>query len=429
MQLNYFVLAISLHLSCAGWSQNLVLNPSFENVTLANLQCAPYTGSGPFSAAIANWINPNGASSDIFHTSLANSCYCSTASTESSSHGQQAPRTGDAYVNITTRVNEAGPILHEFREYVQGQLSSPLVVGDCYQVSFWVSLGDNCSIASNNIGVKFTAGALVGPGSTFTSLINTTPEYNHTSIITDKVNWVEITFTYIPTTAGQDHFTIGNFFDYASTTELAVAGSLPGFSTRPNAYYYVDDVSIEQIGTGSCVLPVELTSFEGAAQKDGIALEWTTLSERNSDYFTLERIDYEGGTTELAKIPAQGNSNIAVDYKHVDLTPNEGINYYQLTGVDIDGSVSHQETIAVNWKTNQIRVFPNPAQNFVTIQTGNTASKVIRLISAEGRVVRSGHTEESEWTWNLQDLPMGVYQISVESTEGSHYLRFVKNGV
>lgn len=216
--------------------QNLVLNPSFENVNIGNLQCNWYTTVGQFNNAINNWTLPTGGSTDIFHTSLGNGCYSSPFSTNAASVGQQAPRTGDAFVNIVTYGNGG---CTPWREYIQGELSTPLVAGQTYEVKFYVSLADNMSVGTDNIGVKFETGPYFNASN---CPYYTTPELNYTgAIILDKNAWTEISFCFTPTQSGFTHFIIGNFFNDAATNTAPASGTTSGNTIR----YFVDDVSIE----------------------------------------------------------------------------------------------------------------------------------------------------------------------------------------
>lgn len=139
------------------FSQNLVLNPSFENVNTGSLLCSWYVAVSEFNAAINNWTNPTAGSTDIFHTSLATSCFCSPFSTNASSPGTQAPRTGNSMSAVFVYGNGG---CSPYREYLAGQLSSPMVPGQPYCVEFYVSLGDKAQYACNNLGVYFTTSAV-----------------------------------------------------------------------------------------------------------------------------------------------------------------------------------------------------------------------------------------------------------------------------
>ena len=228
-------------LNATVFGQNLVMNPSFEDVNVGSLNCSWYTSVAQFNNAINNWTLPTGGSTDIFNTALATTCYCSPFSTHASNPGQQAPRTGNGYCNIVTYGNGG---CSPWREYLQGQLTTPLVVGTTYEVEMWVTLADKMSVGTNNIGVKFSTNP-------YTQASNcgyyTTPDLNYTGpIILDKQNWVQILFCYTPTTAGLDNFIIGNFYNDAATATAAASGTTTGNTIR----YYVEDVRIEAVTPG-----------------------------------------------------------------------------------------------------------------------------------------------------------------------------------
>lgn len=87
-------------------------------------------------------------------------------------------------------------------------------------------------------------------------------------------------------------------------------------------------------------LPIELTAFDVACIEDNKKTEitWTTASETNNDYFTLEK-SRDGITYEpLANVPSQnGNSTIEQNYSYIDAAPYNGITYYQLKQTDYNG--------------------------------------------------------------------------------------------
>ena len=150
--LNLTVVLFLLNQS-SGYSQNLVLNNSFESVNLSSLQCSWYLTNAQFISAVNNWDYPTQGSTDLYHMSLATTCFSHPLSTNSAAVGQQLPRTGSAMTNIVTYGNGG---CSPYREYVQGELSTPLTVGVTYNISVFVSLADYSSKGTNNIGFKFT---------------------------------------------------------------------------------------------------------------------------------------------------------------------------------------------------------------------------------------------------------------------------------
>lgn len=234
-------------------AQNLVINPSFEN-TSSN--CANFGGEG-FGTDLLDWDNANSnapgdscSSPDLF--SACNTLPFiggpSPTNMPNSVLGFQRSRTGTRHAGIITYAPglAAGCTAvggDNYREYIQGRLTTPLTAGQTYCVSMYVSLGDQVVWATNNIGVRFTNQQYLRDACANgnNSLINLTPQLNYTcSPITDTVNWVRIQWNYTAT-GGEQYFTIGNFYNNANTT---VGCNNSSAGTNPYAYYYIDDVSI-----------------------------------------------------------------------------------------------------------------------------------------------------------------------------------------
>lgn len=216
-------------------AQNLVLNPSFENV---NVTCSGFTGAG--YSNLVNWDNPDPTDTcstpDWFSTCLS-SFFPTTV--PASWLGYQMPRTGDAY---------AGIILYDattnaYREYLEGTLASPLVAGQTYCVSFYISLADTVPYAVNSIGVHFSNSFVQFPVSHCVSHVPlpNTPQLQWAgATLTNDSTWTRIEWQYVAT-GGEQYFVIGNFNTNANTTVANTSGT--GFF-NPFAYYFIDDVSV-----------------------------------------------------------------------------------------------------------------------------------------------------------------------------------------
>ena len=243
--LNCSVILFLLNQS-SSYSQNLVLNNSFESVNLSSLQCSWYLTNAQFMSAVNNWDYPTQGSTDLYHMSLSTTCFSHPLSTNSAAVGQQLPRTGSAMTNIVT-YGSGG--CTPYREYVQGELSSNLTVGVTYNISVFVSLADYSSKGTNNIGFKFTT---VRQSTGSMCVWQTTPDVNYTGTpIMDKEGWTELTFQYTPTTANLRYFSIGNFItDTGTTATSSTTGSLNTIR------YFIDDVSISPATTPTCNLIV-----------------------------------------------------------------------------------------------------------------------------------------------------------------------------
>jgi hypothetical protein len=84
-------------------------------------------------------------------------------------------------------------------------------------------------------------------------------------------------------------------------------------------------------------LPVELLYFEGTKYPTFNLLKWSTASESNSDYFSIE-VSTDGLTwKKIGEKKAAGNSNTKIDYSYTHTFTYDGIHYYKLIQYDYDG--------------------------------------------------------------------------------------------
>ena len=84
-------------------------------------------------------------------------------------------------------------------------------------------------------------------------------------------------------------------------------------------------------------LPVELLYFEGTKYPTFNLLKWSTASESNSDYFSIE-VSTDGLTwKKIGEKKAAGNSNTKINYSYTHSFDNHDINYYKLLQYDYDG--------------------------------------------------------------------------------------------
>lgn len=114
----------------------------------------------------------------------------------------------------------------------------------------------------------------------------------------------------------------------------------------------------------SQILPVQLLFFSASAEKNIVVTNWATASERNTDYFLLER-SADGSTfLPLAEIKAVGNSRQRNDYFFEDRSPRIGRAFYRLTSVDFDGFREQFQVAAVDYAGERLAVvYPNPVED------------------------------------------------------------------
>ena len=97
-------------------------------------------------------------------------------------------------------------------------------------------------------------------------------------------------------------------------------------------------------------LPIVLLSFASMLDNDSVKINWTTLSEVDNDFFTIERSS-DGVTFEpIAYIRGRGTSYKTNDYSVSDDQPLSGRNYYRLKQTDFNGQFEYSEIVSVDYQ-------------------------------------------------------------------------------
>ena len=129
--------------------------------------------------------------------------------------------------------------------------------------------------------------------------------------------------------------------------------------------WWMDNFELYEITQSA--LPVELSYFKGEIHLESNLIEWTTQSEYNSNYFSLERSRNGEIWEEITVVPSAGNSTSEINYSYSDFD-FYSLSYYRLKQVDIDGqyemfgpiSIIRKEELKVVKYTNLLGQEVNP---------------------------------------------------------------------
>lgn len=115
-------------------------------------------------------------------------------------------------------------------------------------------------------------------------------------------------------------------------------------------------------------LAVQLSDFNAHCEESTTHINWTTASEQNSDYFTLEKSRDGYKWEHVATISGKGTTNTPTTYTYTDNTIADV--YYRLKLTDFDGKNTDLETIHVNCTAtkNLAVVYPNPVNGAFSVR-------------------------------------------------------------
>lgn len=192
-------------------------------------------------------------------------------------------------------------------------------------------------------------------------------------------------------------------------------------TASPNNEVLIDNVMISDYAP----LPVELISLSAAPKPQGIAVNWTTASEKNSAAFEVQRSTSGGQFQTIATVPAQGNSAVAHTYATLDRAPLAGLAYYRLRQVDTDGTAAYSTVVTARWTSpTNLEVYPNPSTS--TLYLSGVAGPVpYRLRNAQGQLLAAGAITGAAGL-DTRPLPAGLYLLEITTPSGPVVRRFVR---
>lgn len=214
-------------------SQNLVLNPSFEDM----VKCPDDLQQ--FDKNTTSWSTPTSGSTDLFTLCTDFQDIKSTVNYQ----GSQPPKNGSNYAGCYFYG------INDYREYIQGSLSDSLIIGSKYKVSLWVSLADKSDMAISDIQILFSDKIFKSYNSQNISLnkskqqsaINQLIAFTD-QIIHNKEDWVLLENEFVANERTL-FFIIGNFNSNRETNKK----NQKFFTMVRKAYYYIDDISVVKI--------------------------------------------------------------------------------------------------------------------------------------------------------------------------------------
>ncbi len=232
--MKYFLCFFVFYLSsqCCFCQYNLVPNYSFEDSVI----CPSGNNQSPIPKP---WYIPSSFNTNFYFNNCSIDYVWDVPLNYINDSSFQYPKSGNGYAAFDTYI----PSSFGWRTYIQVKLKDSLQTGKCYHCTFWVSLGNPCGFATNNISLWLSKTAkyvdtIADPFGL--SVIPASPQvYSYGNpVIKDTQNWIKVSSVYVAQ-GGERFITIGNFKNDANTLFENI-----GPNTAGQTLYYVDDVSI-----------------------------------------------------------------------------------------------------------------------------------------------------------------------------------------
>jgi hypothetical protein len=216
----------------------------------------------------------------------------------------------------------------------------------------------------------------------------------------------------------QERGRINNFIlnHHSSGWKIAAGttGTVSGTVTKTITHTgYTGSFSPFAFGNSATPLPVELISFNATCMNDFIQIKWTTASEKNNKMFELYKsdnaLDWEWIHTESG----QGDKASETNYQFMDSKKQAA--YYRLKDIDFDGIENWSQIIFADCESNasKTEIYPNPAQDFIKVITEIDEKTTLRIVSLEGRVLKTLPLISNQTLVDIKSLISGVYIVEI----------------
>lgn len=185
-------------------------------------------------------------------------------------------------------------------------------------------------------------------------------------------------------------------------------------------------------------LPVALLTFSAEIIENDINLKWATASETNSEYFAIEKsksLNSDSAWIQAGVVPGQGTSNTLIEYEYLDKEAYEGITYYRLRQVDINGDLKYSDPIVVNRiiiDDFSYSIVPNPTgedEATLFINNKTLANLLIVVYDESGKLMQTTNpciVNSCVLKLDFSSYQNGIYFITIKKDDKLYQNKIVK---
>ena len=161
------------------------------------------------------------------------------------------------------------------------------------------------------------------------------------------------------------------------------------------------------------VLPVNFNELSLDFQKGGIRVLFSTLSEQNNDYFTVEKSNDGVEFAELGIVDGACNSHELKIYEFLDTNPGDGTVYYRIKQTDFDGRIEYSEIKSLIRVTASRFKIGSAGQIWTIKNNGQTDLAILEVVDLSGRIVLKQNIGIYDSNVDVSSLANGLYVVKI----------------
>lgn len=312
----------------------------------------------------------------------------------------------------------------------------------------------------NNIFQNVSTGSGTHYAQNWSAVFGTTTNirnnYNEAPNASKLVNWggTDQTLAGWRTTISDGSNTeVDGGISISSSTGAPSSSSIVGSAGTPIGSVTVDyDLNARSvlnpwIGAFELITPLSVSLFSETVKcvktkndenKCSATINWTTMSENNNNYFTIERSE-DGFSWEVKDtVKASGTSYQKTNYNYYDLFTNETPEskktmYYRLSQTDFDGQIQTFDILSCTCEASEkIKLYPVPATESIVINFGdrNSIPNSFQIMDMYGRILEEVYLEGGElntsYKLDISKYSSGRYLIRINDWKNPEDAVFIK---
>ncbi|MBC7937988.1 MAG: T9SS type A sorting domain-containing protein [Rhizobacter sp.] len=314
-------------------------------------------------------------------------------------HSPLAPNVwlNDGYYRIINNAQQRGD-WHDAPDHTTADTDGKMLVVNGIAETFYTKIitngvtgfnpgtyGTNLFLMNTQILGAYNCGAeQILPTITFQIEYSTTASGN---------NWIAlqtVTANSVPQTLTPVWVSLGGVFNLPVAAQRFRLNLSDGTMAGCGNDFAIDDIKFVGCPEGG-PLPVQFLSISAAQKGSGVSLNWSTASEYNNKYFSVEKSVDGSNWYNIAQVNGSGNSNTIIKYNAYDAKPVAGFNYYRIKQVDIDGKFDYSSIVKVKITVEKtgVSVLTNPFVNNITVDFLSNSNQAVnvRLTDISGKMI------------------------------------------
>lgn len=210
--------------------------------------------------------------------------------------------------------------------------------------------------------------------------------------------------------------TLGKWFDIPQMGALGTGVTTNAAPPTPADFY-----RSWTLASTTMPLPITLVAWEGQCEGKVIQLKWTTASEQDNAYFTIEKSRDASEWASIGTVLGAGNSSSMINYTFTD-DAAQGLAYYRLRQTDINGTTTVSNTIAAGCGAENGTAIVNAWDDgtYLNLVVSSTLDGVydLTLMDSQGKVMTTRasqviNTGSTTLQVDKRGIATGIYMVQL----------------